>query len=473
MNSLSWSDYRTCLNTLIKSELPIHRKAPTTQQITTDTRSPLANKWFLPLKGERHDGHNFIKEALEQKKALGSFCEEAYVERFSPEIQQKLIIVSNTLKCLQQIAEYNREQNKKTIILALTGSVGKTTTKNMLASILRQTNEPFLLAEKNYNNEIGVPLTLLKLKQSHKYAVIEMGARKPNDINFLSNLVKPNITACLNVGSSHLGSFTSKDKIYSTKLEIIKNRTNNQKNIVFRDDSKLLKEAQKIDKSCYTFGTSPLADAQIIKETLEADKMKLEARLFDTNLNLELQISHNAYGKNALAASLMAFLADIPTSDIQKGLLNFISVGPRFKVYKYKSSTIIDDSYNASFESMVSGMETVNLRYPKSEITYILGDMLDLGEYSKDYHQKLGELCLKNKKPHKLITIGEHSKTTTNIAIEKGFKKSQTQHYNCVEDFLKQNNQLSHLGEVIYIKGSFAMNLGKIIKHLKQLERDL
>ena len=219
MSQFTWDDYKKSLKDLSFGSLPEHLEAPKTKDIIIDTRTDKKNMWFLPIRGKNYNGHDFIEKAFREKKIIGAFCEREELDRFSPQIQKNLIVVSCALKALQKIAMENRKKATSGIVFAITGSVGKTTTKNMLEAIVKQTKAPYVASEKNYNNEIGVPLTLLKVEPKHKFIVLEMGARKQGDIRELTQIAKPNISICLNVGSSHLSTFKDKNAIYKTKLE--------------------------------------------------------------------------------------------------------------------------------------------------------------------------------------------------------------------------------------------------------------
>lgn len=464
MKNLTWQDYKTALENELLSSVPEDLEAPQGLDIQTDSRKQLKGKWFLPLRGDIFDGHSFLEDALKSKEASGAFCEIASKPRVPKELHNKLIFVSSTLEALQKIASHIRRKYPELIVFAITGSVGKTTTKNMLASILKETKKDFLVPIKNYNNEVGLPLTLLHLNSSHKYAVLEMGARKKGDISLLKKIAEPRINLCLGVGSSHIEIFGSKENIYQAKLEIIKKQVEGQRNIVFGDDKRLLEKALRIDKNCYTFGYEEKNNAQILEETLlPKEEKKLTLRFFSKELSIKMQTPHKATGKNALAAALSAHLAGIPENIIKEGLGKFRQAEARFRAIKSSHFLLIDDSYNASLESMIAGLETLEACYPTKKKTYILADMLELGSYSREAHLKLARFCLNKTKAFKIISIGEKTKEAFKEALLENKSKTPVLYFPSASSFLQKPPGPETLGEVLYLKGSSGMNLKKIV----------
>ncbi len=468
MTKLSWKNYKAALEKTLVEAPPDDMPPPCPKDIKIDTRENMKGKWFLPLKGTHFDGHNFIEDAF-KGGALGAFSEIKHKDKLPKELHNKIIFVTDCLCALQKIATYIREQNKETLVFAITGSIGKTSTKNLLASILEETGEKTLLAPKNFNNELGLPLTLLQLEKSHKYAVLEMGARKIGDITFLKKIAKPDINLCLCVGSSHIGTFGSKENIYQGKLEILERTVKEQKNLVLKDDPLLLEKALRIDSNCYTFGTKEGADAQLLdSKFLGKGKGQVTIKLFGRIFSATLATEHHGLMKNAAAASLLAFLGGVATQQIKSGLEKFYPTESRFKTIKKESFTLIDDSYNASLESMKAGIDSVLRAYPDKKVACFLGDMHDLGSFSETYHFQLAEFCLE-KKLTCIVTVGEK----TSEAFQKVFKESEKEtkllHFNSSEEFIDKAKNLEPFGEILYFKGAQCMNLKKIITYFLSL----
>lgn len=468
MTKLSWKNYKAALEKTLVKAPPDDTPSPRPKDIKIDTRENMKGMWFLPLKGTQFDGHSFIEKAF-QGGAIGAFSEIQHKDKLPQELHDKIIFVTDCLLALQKIATYIREQNKETLIFAITGSVGKTSTKNLLASILDETGEKTLLAPKNFNNELGLPLTLLQLEKSHKYAVLEMGARKIGDISFLKKIAKPDINLCLCVGSAHIGTFGSKENIYQGKLEILERTVKEQKNLVLKDDPLLLEKALRIDSNCYTFGTKEGADAQLLdSKFLGKGKGQVTIKLFGRIFSAILSTEHDGLMKNAVAASLLAFLGGVSIEQIKSGLEKFYPTESRFKTIKKTSFTLIDDSYNASLESMKAGIDSVLKAYPAKKITCFLGDMHDLGSFSDDYHFKLAEFCLE-KELTSIVTVGEKTSTAFQKIFENTQHKTKLFHFNSSQQFIEQTHKLESFGEILYFKGAQCMNLKKIITYFLAL----
>ena len=464
MKDLNWEDYEKALKDELTSPLPKKLSPPIPEEIKIDSRLLNGKGWFLPIKGERFDGHSSLQDTLEKEQALGCFCEESYRSNFSQNLQEKMIFVKSSFEALKKIASYKRNSQKNLTVFGITGSVGKTSTKNILASILEQTGKAVLTSQKNYNTEIGLSLTLLNLKEKHSYAVLEMGARKQGDIRILKEIAKPNICLCLMVGSSHIGVFGSKENIYKAKLEIIEAQMKGQKNIVLADDLLLLEKAKKIDPNCYTYGYSEKANARIVSEEISPEgTMKTLFKLPEDSFSVQFKTFHKALARNALAASLMAHLAGVESKKIQEGLEKFSPPESRFKALKTKDYLLVDDSYNASPESIKAGVQTLKALYPNKKITYFLGDILELGDFSHETHLDLALFFQKELKPFKVITIGKEFKKSF---LELSHKKPlpfDLFSFSSSDEFISSQKKTHPLGEILYFKGAFAMNLKKII----------
>lgn len=468
MTKLSWKNYKAALDTILIKTPGEDVLPPYPRDIRIDTRGNMGGKWFLPLKGTHFNGHSFIEKAFEEG-AAGAFCEESYKDKIPNSLHGKLIFVTETLPALQKIASCIREHNKETIVFAITGSIGKTSTKNLLASILKQTGEKTLLAPKNFNNELGLPLTLLQLEKDHKYAILEMGARKIGDIQFLKKIAKPDINLCLCVGSAHIGTFGSKENIYTGKLEILERTVKEQKNLVLKDDTLLLSKALEIDSNCYTYGTSEGADAELLDhKLLENGRSQVTIKLFGRIFSTTLATEHQGLMKNAVAASLLASLGGVGLDHIKKGLESFCPTESRFKAIEKDKIIFVDDSYNASFESMKAGIESLIANYPEKKLACFLGDMQDLGTFSEAEHKKLAELCYE-KNLSSIITIGEKTGQSFKSIFADKKKKTKLFHFDSSCHFVKGGFTPEEFGEVLYFKGALSMDLKKIVSYFLTL----
>ncbi len=459
---ITWNHYKTWLEEKL-IQAPSEGLPPQPDEIVYDTRAKsLAAQWFLPLVGESFDGHDYIESALE-KGAQGAFCSKAKLSKVPIHLHPQMIVVEETLSALQAIAKGWRLTLKGLKLICLTGSVGKTTTKQLLGSILKEAGEtlPF---QNNLNNEIGVPQQLLKLKESTQYGVLELGARKIGDIDLLTRLCCPNYSLVLNVGSSHLGVFGSKEAIYKTKLELLASSPAGCELITYHDDPVLYQRACQISQKVKTFGKSPEAHG-MIKEisSEEGEKQKLILELEKKPLKLTIQKGHSSLPVNIAAACLVAHLAGVSHFAISAGLQNYQGLPGRFQVHRKKEMTIVDDAYNSSFESVKAGLQSLTELFPEEKRVLVLGDMLELGSDSEKIHRAVGDLCVKVK-PSLLITVGSHSLWTAEEASKKGLPKNLIRSFSSIETLLKEKIPFHKHGQVLYIKGSNRLQLNKLLK---------
>lgn len=464
---ITWKNIKGWLETNLLGPLPDHLPAPQIHQLATDSRSIQKDEWFLPLSGENFDGHHFIEQAMEAG-ASGFFYQVSEKKHISLDLLKSGIPVKNVLSALQDFAKEWRLCFKKDLTLfALTGSVGKTTCKEMLFTILNPQG-PTLKTEGNFNNDIGVPKTLQKLNETHKYAVLELGARHTGDIERLVNIVNPNITCCLNVGTAHIEVFKTEEAILKTKTEIFKTTCFEPKIVCFHDDQRILDVCQQSGKDYLSFGKSADADVSLVNEKWNDDgSLMLEFTIHKKLYSLLFQQGHSAYSINALAALSMGLAAGLQPTDMIAALSRFEEIGGRFKKFQKNGITFIDDSYNANPESMKAGIESISQLFPKQRKIFILGDMLELGQRSPQAHEDIGSYCQKQVSPLHLITIGTDSKFIQKQALLDGLAQDKAEHYKQVEDFLAAGIDLESRGTIVYIKGSNGIRLNKIIQHYR------
>jgi len=383
--------------------------------ISTDTRSIRPGELFIPLKGENFDGKKFIPEAL-KKGAM-------------------VLETENGLKALQTLAAYHRGKFRIPVI-GVTGSVGKTTTKDMIASILSQAF-PTLKNEENFNNEIGVPLTLLRLTKKHKAAVIEMAMQKLGEIDELAAIVRPTIAVITNIGESHLAFLKTRDNIARAKAEIFRYLTKENYAVINQDDEyhEHLKSKLKNQKSkAMTFGIIEKAD--VTPKDLNGIKLPLPGE-------------HNIY--NALAAIAVAKIIKIKKSSIKKGLEHFHPSSQRMEVINKNDGTkIINDTYNASPQSMSALLKTIAAMEGRK--IAVLGDMLELGRSSINAHRKIINLS-RQLKIDKVLTFGQLWPASSHP-----FKNKQE-----LEKYLKN---FIRPRDIILVKGSRGMKMEEVVEAL-------
>ena len=440
------------------------------EKISIDTRILRKGDVFLAIVGENFDGHDFLKEAI--KKGTSGLI----VSKIPDEIELAGLAVSrgfilevkDTLKALGDITSFFRKKSKAKII-AVTGSNGKTTVKEMTASIL-ESKFKVLKAPASYNNQIGVPLTLLNLNwgQSPKrngpqIAVLELGANHWGEIGKLAKICQPDIGVITNIGKSHIGYFGSQKKIFEAKCELIKN-SDLEKLVLNSDDSYLRKINPVRDKSLngakfnkITFGIENKADFQA--KILRTDPKSTLFEVGKTKIKLPLAGIFNVY--NALAAIAIGRILGISFEEIKKSLENYKTLPLRSEIFKIKKATIFQDCYNSNPTSIIEALKVLEKFSGKKIVVF--GDMLELGKFSQKEHQKIGRY-LNNSKPYLVICVGDLTKAAFREIRNKNIKKYW------FDEALKATKILKpflNKDVTILIKGSRKMQLEKITEKLK------
>lgn len=414
---------------------------------TIDTRQLKSSDLFIALSGEKYDGHDFIDAELSsQVKAL-------FVHR---EVDCALpkVLVEDTLKGLSRWATAWR-CHVDPYVIAVTGSNGKTTVKQMLASVFAQAGKTHS-TQGNLNNHIGVPLTLLRCEKDVEFAVIEMGANHIGEIDHLSRLVQPNIAIITNAGPAHLEGFGSLDGVAHGKGEII-NGLQDMGHIILNADDKYcafwLQKAEHLQ--ALTFGFSQQAD---IRGVLDRQQLLVHMGEQELLINLPLPGRHNAY--NALAVIAAASVAGLSAQQICQGLEQMQQASSRLE-FKHSSqgAQIIDDSYNANPASLKAAIEVLCAQSEQAWL--VLGDMGELGAEEQSIHQQMGEFA-KSAGIKKLFALGELSR----YAVQ-GFGKGAIHFETYQQLSAVLSEQLTQDCSVL-VKGSRSMHMEKIVDALTQ-----
>ncbi|WXU00033.1 MAG: UDP-N-acetylmuramoyl-tripeptide--D-alanyl-D-alanine ligase [Catillopecten margaritatus gill symbiont] len=332
--------------------------------VCTDTRKPMQGMLFVALSGDNFDGADFADKAVE----MGAV---AMVSTHNTEVDIPTLVVENTEIALQQIAQWHLE-NIKPKVVAITGSNGKTTTKNMLANILNL-RAPTLKTQGNLNNHLGVPMTLLELEEQHQYAVIEMGANHLGEIARLREIVRPDVAVVVNTLDAHIGEFGGFDNLVKAKGEI------------YSIDSKNIVNVETAFKGSVSFGNG----GNIFASHIENNRFDLN--IFDEKITVTLQLLGRHNIDNALAASACASALGVDIKMIKQGLENTEAEQGRLNIVQHDNFTIIDDTYNASPSSSKYALEVLN-GFMGEKIA-VLGQMAELGDESAAYHQQIGDFA--------------------------------------------------------------------------------
>jgi UDP-N-acetylmuramoyl-tripeptide--D-alanyl-D-alanine ligase len=446
-----------------KGKLLQGKKAGRFPSISTNSRAVKRGELFIPLFGKKHDGHKFIAEAF-RRGAAGTLISK----KLKPLPKGKIVIrVKDTQRALQDIALFHRR--KFTIpVIGITGSSGKTTTKDMIAAILSK-GKKTLKSEQNYNNEIGVPLTLLKLSKKHRAAVIEMAMQRPGEIEELAGIVLPTIAVITNVGEAHMQFFKSKKKIAEVKAEIFKFLRKKDFAVLNSDDEylPLLKRKARRAK-LITFGLdkNSTARATEIKNGNRSASFILNFKGRKERLNIPLPGIHNVM--NALAAAAAGISAGASMRSVKSGLKNFKLSSKRMDIKTRRGIRVINDSYNANPSSMKAALTVLSEQGPVLGVApprriAVLGDMLELGRISKSSHIDVGRFAAK-KNIDILLTKGYLSKGIAAGAKSQKLKRIYSAGSN--EEAKRILRKLVRKNDVILIKGSRGMRMEEIAETL-------
>ncbi len=471
---ITWKLYETWLGNQLVDPHSIQKlssQAPHPSLWSTDSRTLEPGQWFVPLKGPHFDGHQYIDDIIAKGASGFLYQEEGQVDA---KLRILGIQVKNTLICYQKIASGWRRSLPDLRLVAITGSNGKTTTKEILAKILRDHGST-LATESNYNNEIGVPKTLLSLKPEHRYAVLEFGARFPGNIRELVEIGAPDITCLLNAGMAHIGVFGSVEKLRDTKLEIFRHLRDGGTQVVPYDDPLILREALKSSNPSITFGTHPQSKVRLGPIAVDFQSLKIKFDIYYQNQTYPITMNsiHNIMGINSAAAFAMGLACGLPPANIATSLQNFSGVKGRFQISTYSEFVLIDDSYNANPNSMAAGLESLKNLGSQRPLVLFLGDMLELGELAISEHKRIGQLAgLLG--PSQLHLIGSHAIDFKQGALESPIKANQVFCYDRVEDLLGtiQSAKLpwNCTQPLIYVKASRGIRLDRIVELLQKLK---
>ena len=425
-----------------------------------DTRTILAGYIYVGIKGENLDGNSYYLEALD-KGAVACIIEEHFKDKLELENikENAIIIVKDSIKALQDIAKYRREQYNIPVV-AVTGSVGKTSTKDIIASGLSKKYR-VLKTEGNNNNHIGLPLTILKLENQNAM-VVEMGMNHFGEIRVLTNIAKPSICVISNIGTAHIGILGSRENILKAKLEILEGMQEGGTVVINNDNDLLHKWAEKNKKNynIVTFGIENHSDYMAYEIKEYEDRVEYKTNIRGKEYEVKVPVPGKNFVYNSLSAVAVGLLCDIEPEPIIQGIEDFELTKKRMEIIKKNGITIINDSYNASYDSMKSGLEYLRTLTGKRKIA-VLGDMLELGDFSKELHEKVGEEVVKNEIDI-LVTVGTFSKHIANIAKQKGVDTvlSFDNNVEAGEYLLKCIKE----GDVILLKASNSMKFGEILE---------
>ena len=428
-----------------------------------DSRRVETDYLFVATIGERVDGHSFIDEVFD-KGALGVVCEKAPDEPKGP-----YILVDNSLEALKSIAKWYRQQlNIK--VVGITGSVGKTSTKEFISAVLSQKYQ-VLKTEGNFNNEIGLPLTILKIREAHEIAVLEMGINNFGEMHRLSEIAKPDLCVITNIGQCHLENLGSREGILKAKSEIFDFMNENGRVCVNGDDDMLttIQEVKGMRPIRFGLGNqNDVSASDIISKGLFGSSCNIHVGYKSFSAEIPLPGAHMVL--NALAASAVGSLLDMTNREIAAGIASVMPVGGRSNILREANWTIIDDCYNANPVSMKAALDLLCMADTRK--VAILGDMGELGDNEHLLHQEVGEYAVL-KRIDLLVCVGSLSLTMYEGAKhqveESAMSTSRLLYYGTRDELVTALSQLIKPNDTILVKASHFMGFENVVKAIQTL----
>ena len=427
--------------------------------ISTDTRKIRPGSVFIALKGDTFDGHDFAPDAM--KLGAEAVVTERQVEG------ARCIIVDSTAKALRDLAHYYRMKFDVPLV-GITGSVGKTTTKDMIACVLARKFKT-LKTEGNHNNEIGMPLTLLELDKSYEAAVIEMGMNHAGEMSRLSMCASPTLCVITNIGVSHIENLGSQENILKAKLEILDGAFPNASLVLNRDD-KLLSGIELQETRGMIWYSLKKKDSAVYASNISADEGKIT---FTINYGgakypavLNVLGEHNV--KNALAAFTVGVSLGIDPAECAAGVGDYRPAGLRQNIKQVKGASFVVDCYNAAPDSMKAALNVLSQVKVKEggKRICVLADMLELGKRSAAYHKQVGEYVA-SAKADMLLCFGENSRFYIEGAVKKGMPAESCRHFDSRSELAEYLKGCLEEGDAVLFKGSRGMKLEEVIESLE------
>lgn len=420
--------------------------------IITDSRQVTQGAMFAAIKGERVDGHRFIEQCI-SAGAMCTLCET------KPDIECDYILVDSTLVALKEIAKYYRSLFTIPFI-GITGSVGKTSTKEMISAVLSQKYNVHK-TQGNFNNELGVPLTIFKLESYHEIAVIEMGISDFDEMTRLATIVRPDISVITNIGCCHLENLKDRDGVLKAKTEMLQFLADNGKMFFCGDDDKLytVKEHNGIKTIFYGFGAHNDYKAEIIKTDLDKG---IECKLYLKNgvVTATVPSVESHMVANALCAAALGEHLGLTNEQIRCGVEAYKTVGSRSNIIRKKSVTIIDDCYNANPTSVRASVDTL-AKFEGKKIA-VIGDMKELGANENTLHFDTGKY-IKDKGIDVVVAVGTLCRHLFDGADKNGY------YFETVDECVENIASIVNDGDTVLVKASHSMHFDKIVEELNTL----
>jgi UDP-N-acetylmuramoyl-tripeptide--D-alanyl-D-alanine ligase len=437
------------------------------ENIGIDSRDIAPRDVFVAIAGEVHDGHTFVNDVVQLGVGGLIVSREKSADLPIADWQTRQIAcvaVADTTRALGDLAAYHRLRTDVPLT-AITGSNGKTTTRQMTAQVVAQKYKT-LATIGNYNNQIGVPLTLLRLSAEYEQAVVELGTNSPGEIARLARICAPDIGVVTNVGPAHLEGLGSLDGVMREKEQLIEHLKAGSKAVLNADDRRVYQMASRTEREVLLFGLSKNADIRATAVNERTSGIAFRLHLPDEHVTVTLSVPGQFMVLNALAAAAVGYLLKLSTAKIKAGLESFEPVWGRMDIFQTANGIhIIDDTYNANPESMKAAITTLRILRRNNRSLFVAGDMLELGDQSEALHKQVGAWAA-SANIDKLLASGDYAGAVAAGAIKAKMRPADifTGTRDEIIDTLKQSLKS---GDWVLIKGSRGARMETVVKELK------
>ncbi len=455
----------------IKNILHAEMKTPITKGLVTgvsiDSRTIQPEELFVAIRGDQFDGHEYIEDVIASGVKAVIIDRSIPIPQSFAENDVCVMKVECSRKALGQLARhYRRSLGHGVMVIAVTGSNGKTTTREMIYHILSQHKKGHR-SPKNFNNDIGVPLSIFGIEPDHDFVVLEIASNQPGEIAELSRIAEPDVSVITSIAPSHLDGFKNVDGVMSEKISIVSGMPDRGVVICSQDDPVLLERLKPQDRHLITFGFDVQADISV----LEYDRSD-SGMTFVTNdhcrVNLPVLGKHNV--SNALAALATVRRMGLTSHDFANAMTNFQGVSQRMAVKQANGISVIDDSYNANPSSMAAALKELAYLKDVKRRVLIIGDMEDLGANAEEYHRQLG-IEIANSNVDLLLAVGPKAAIAANTAIEHGMGLGSVQRSINSKRLARLVKSLLLDDDVVLVKGSRSMEMEKVVESLMRYRR--
>ncbi len=434
--------------------------------VTLDSRDEVEGSLFVGVKGENEDGSRFAREALKRGAAGAVVGPSAWdqVKGYVKSRSSFAILARDTTRFLGDLARIKRRALKGVTFIGITGSAGKTTTKDMVFAILSKCSDTFR-NPGNFNNLIGLPLSLLMVREGDQYAVLELGSNMPGEVGRLTEISSPHVGLITNIGPAHLEGFGGLDGVREEKAELFARMGADSTAVINNDDLRVKSLASRHDGKKVYFGERE-GDVTGSVRTLDAERMALGLEYGGELVGCVMNTPGIQFFRNALSSAAVALSLGIPKESLCAGLESFYTPEGRFQVHSLMGDiVVVNDTYNANPLSVEVSLDTVRSLYPGRKYIFVLGDMLELGDATRVSHMRMGKLA-SALKPEAIFAFGDLSKQLVEGVLESEFPEERCAHFSSKDELSRELIRRIVPGTVVLVKGSRLMKLELVVESL-------